>query len=194
MSPLKQARFLLDITNSRGIVRRYFVVNGFDGALTMLGLIMGFIVSKPADLSMVIGVCLGAAIALSMSGISSAYISESAERKYALGELERAMISDLHNSAHGVASRWVPLLVALVNGLAPLVISLLILSPLWLAMAGVNLPLSPLYSAVFVALLLTFLLGVFLGRISGVTWLRSGIQALLVAVLTASIIYFFVGN
>ena len=194
MSPLNQAKFLLDITHSRGIVRRYFVVNGFDGALTMLGLIMGFIVSKPADLSMVIGVCLGAAIALSISGISSAYISESAERKYALGELERAMISDLHNSAHGVASRWVPLLIALVNGLAPLVISLLILLPLWLAIAGINLPISPLYFAVLMALLLTFLLGVFLGRISGVTWLRSGIQALLVAVITASIIYFFVGN
>jgi predicted membrane protein (TIGR00267 family) len=194
MSLLNQAKFLLDITRTRGIVRRYFVVNGFDGALTMLGLIMGFLVSTPADLSMIIGVCLGAAIALSISGISSAYISESAERKHALGQLERAMMSDLQHSAHGIATRWVPLLIALVNGLAPLVISLLILSPLWLATAGVNLPIQPLYAAIFVALLLTFLLGVFLGRISGVTWLRSGIQALLVAVITASLIYFLVGN
>ena len=194
MSLFRQALFLLDITRSQGIVRRYFVVNGFDGALTMLGLIMGFIVSEPVDLSMIISVCLGAAIALGMSGISSAYISESAERKYALGKLERSMISDLHGSAHGVASRWVPLLIGLVNGLAPLVISLLILLPLWLALAGVNLPLSPLYAASFVALLLTFLLGVFLGRISGVTWLRSGIQTLLVALITASLIYFLAGN
>ena len=194
MSLFRQALFLLDITRSQGIVRRYFVVNGFDGALTMLGLIMGFIVSEPLDLSMIISVCLGAAIALGMSGISSAYISESAERKYALGKLERSMISDLHGSAHGVASRWVPLLIGLVNGLAPLIISLLILLPLWLALAGVNLPLSPLYAASFVALLLTFLLGVFLGRISGVTWLRSGIQTLLVALITASLIYFLAGN
>lgn len=194
MSLFRQALFLLDITRSQGIVRRYFVVNGFDGALTMLGLIMGFIVSEPVDLSMIISVCLGAAIALGMSGISSAYISESAERKYALGKLERSMISDLHGSAHGVASRWVPLLIGLVNGLAPLIISLLILLPLWLAHAGVNLPFSPLYAASFVALLLTFLLGVFLGRISGVTWLRSGIQTLLVALITASLIYFLAGN
>tara|TARA_R110001583_G_scaffold2945_1_gene20005 strand:+ start:404 stop:988 length:585 start_codon:yes stop_codon:yes gene_type:complete len=194
MSLFRQALFLLDITRSQGIVRRYFVVNGFDGALTMLGLIMGFIVSEPVDLSMIISVCLGAAIALGMSGISSAYISESAERKYALGKLERSMISDLHGSAHGVASRWVPLLIGLVNGLAPLIISLLILLPLWLALAGVNLPLSPLYAASFVALLLTFLLGAFLGRISGVTWLRSGIQTLLVALITASLIYFLAGN
>ena len=194
MSLLNQARFLLDITRTREIVRRYFVVNGFDGALTMLGLIIGFLVSAPADLSVIINVCLAAAIALGMSGLSSAYISESAERKHALGKLERAMISDLQGSAHGDATRWVPLLIALVNGLAPLIISLLILLPIWLALAGVVLHVPPLHSAIFVALLLIFLLGVFLGRVSGVTWLRSGIQTLLVAVMTAALIYLFAGH
>ena len=194
MSLFDQARFLLGITRTHEIVRRYFVVNGFDGALTMLGLIIGFLVSTPTDLSVIISVCLGAAIALGMSGLSSAYISESAERKHALGKLEKAMISDLQDSAHGDAKRWLPLLIALVNGLAPLVISLLIISPLWLALAGVALPVSPLYAAILVALLLIFLLGVFLGRISGVTWLRSGIQTLLVAVITAALIYLFAGQ
>lgn len=194
MSLLNQARFLLDITRTRDIVRRYFVVNGFDGALTMLGLIIGFLVSTPANLSVIINVCLGAAIALGMSGLSSAYISESAERKRALGKLERAMISDLQESAHGDATRWVPLLIALVNGLAPLIISLLILLPLWLALAGVALPVPPLYAAIFVALLLIFLLGVFLGRIAGISWLRSGIQTLLVALVTAALIYLFAGH
>jgi len=194
MSLLNQARFLLDITRTRDIVRRYFVVNGFDGALTMLGLIIGFLVSTPANLSVIINVCLGAAIALGMSGLSSAYISESAERKRALGKLERAMISDLQESAHGDATRWVPLLIALVNGLAPLIISLLILLPLWLSLAGVALPVPPLYAAIFVALLLVFLLGIFLGRIAGVSWLRSGIQTLLVALVTATLIYLFTGH
>lgn len=193
MSLLNQARFLLDITRTHDIVRRYFVVNGFDGALTMLGLIIGFLVSTPANLSMIINVCLGAAIALGMSGLSSAYISESAERRRALGKLEQAMISDLGESAYGDATRWVPLLIALVNGLAPLIISLLILMPLWLSVAGIALPVSPLYAAIIVALLLIFLLGVFLGRVAGVSWLRSGIKTLLVAVVTAVLIYLFVG-
>jgi len=48
------------------------------GPLTMLGLIFGFLLNNPADLSIVINVCLGAAIALGMSGVSSAYVSESA--------------------------------------------------------------------------------------------------------------------
>ncbi len=194
MSLLKQAKFLLNITRSHDIVRRYFVVNGFDGALTMLGLILGFQISTPADLSITINVCLGAAIALGMSGVSSAYVSELAERQRALGKLEAAMISDLQDSAHGKAVRWVSLWVALVNGLAPLVISLLILTPLWLSKAGMSLPVSPIYAAIIVALLLIFMLGVFLGRIAGISWLRSGIQTLLIAVVTASLIYLFAGH
>ncbi len=194
MSLLKQASFLLHITRTHEIVRRYFVVNGFDGALTMLGLIIGFLVSTPADSSVIINVCLGAAVALGMSGASSAYVSEAAERKRALGELEEAMVTDLQESAHGEAARWVPLLIALVNGSAPFIISLLILMPLWLSNAGIPLPLSPLYAAIIVALIQIFLLGVFLGQIAGISWLRSGIQTLLVAVVTAALIYLFAGN
>lgn len=191
---LDQIKFLLKLSRSHDIMRRYFVVNGFDGALTMLGLIIGFIVSEADDLSVILSVCLGAAIALGMSGLSSAYISESAERKHALGKLERAMISDLKASAHGDATRQVPLLIALVNGLAPLLISLFILLPVWLVILGVPLPLPPLYAAIIVALFIIFLLGVFLGRIAQISWLRSGLQTLLVAALTAVLIYLFAGH
>ena len=194
MTLLSQARLLLRVTQTHGIARRYFVVNGFDGALTMMGLIIGFLVSAPADLSLIINACLGAAIALGMSGVSSAYISESAERQHALAKLEEAMSADLQESVHGEAARWMPLLIALVNGSAPLIISLLILTPLWLSNAGVSLPVSPLYAAIMIALLLAFLLGVFLGRIAGVSLLRSGIHTLLVAVLTAALIYLFAGH
>lgn len=194
MAWLKHTRFLLRITHSHLVLRRYFVVNGFDGALTMMGLILGFLVSTPADLAVIINVCLGAAIALGMSGVSSAYVSESAERRRALSKLEQAMISDLQESTHGEAARLTPLLVALVNGLAPLIVSLLILMPLWLGSLGVPLPVPPLYAAILVAQILIFLLGVFLGRVADTSWLRSGLQTLLVAVATAVLIYLFVGG
>lgn len=188
MSPLRQIAFLLRISQSHGIARRYFIVNGFDGALTMMGLILGFAVSEPASLKVVTGACLGAGIALGVSGISSAYISEMAERRRALSALEEAMAKDLGDSAHGQAARWVPVLIALVNGAAPLSISLLIMAPLWLARAGVPLPLSPLVCALLVALAITFLLGMFLGRIAGNSLLRSGLQTLAVAIVTAALI------
>ena len=194
MALLQQVKFLLRITRTHDIVRRYFVVNGFDGALAMMGLIIGFLVSAPASLTVIINACMGTAIALGMSGVSSAYVSEAAERKRELGKLEEAMISDLHESAHGDAARWVPLFIALVNGSAPFIISLLIISPLWLSKAGFSLPLSPLYIAIIIALLLIFFLGVFIGRIAEVSWLRSGVQTLLIALLTAILIYLFTGH
>jgi predicted membrane protein (TIGR00267 family) len=180
---------LLSISGSRAILRRYFVVNGFDGALTMLGIIMGALLSPETSLVFVSNTCLAAAIALGVSGVSSAYVSEVAERKRELDKLEGAMVSDLGQSTHGKAARWVPWLVALVNGAAPLAISLLILTPLWLAQAGFRLPAPPLQLAVLVAFCLIFFLGVLLGKIANVSWVRSGIQTLLVAGITVALIF-----
>lgn len=194
MNLLNQAKLLISISRTNDIVRRYFVVNGFDGALTMLGMIIGFLISATEDLTVVMNACLGAAIALGMSGLSSAYVSEVAERKHALDKLEKAMISDLSDTAHGEAARWVPLWIALVNGAAPLFISLLILLPLWLSAAGIALPVSPFYVAIAVAMMLVFLLGVLLGRIADISWLRSGVQTLLVALVTVALIYLIAGN
>lgn len=194
MRPLAQAAFLLRITRTHGIVRRYFVVNGFDGALTILGLITGFLAGGPPALPVVISACLGAAIALGISGVSSAYVSEAAERRRALEDLQDAMARDLSNSFHGDAARWVPMVIALVNGSAPLLIALLIMVPLWLAQAGVALPGSPLYAAVAVAFVLIFMLGVFLGRIARLSWWLSGLKTLLIALLTVALILLFAGD
>jgi len=194
MKLLNQIGFLLRITRTHGIVRRYFVVNGFDGALTMLGLIVGFLFSSPEDLSVIINACLGAAIALGVSGVSSAYVSEKAELRKVLSELEGAMLTDLQNGAHAVAARWVPVLIALVNGSAPLIISLLIISPLWLSNIGLQVLVPPLHAAISVALVLIFMLGIFIGRIAGTFWLRSGIQTLFIALLTMLLIYLFSGG
>jgi predicted membrane protein (TIGR00267 family) len=191
---VSRASFLLRITRTHGIIRRYFVVNGFDGALTMLGIIMGFLISEPTSLTVIISACLGAAIALGVSGVSSAYVSESAERQRALMKLEEAMVADLQDSYHGDAARWVPMLIAFVNGASPLVISLLIITPLWLSSAGIALPVSPLHASIVVAMLTIFILGVFLGQVAGVSWWRSGLRTLLIAALTAALIYLLVGR
>jgi len=193
MNLFRQIRFLLRITRTHGIARRYFVVNGFDGALTMLGIIMGFLISASADFTVIINACIGAAIALGVSGVSSAYVSEQAERRRALSQLEDAMVTDLKQSAHADAARWVPIFIALVNGSAPLLISLIIILPLWLSNSGMVLFAQPLYLAIMLAMLLIFLLGVFLGRISGISWLRSGLQTVFIALLTVVLIYLFAG-
>jgi len=155
----------------------------------MLGIIMGFYVSDRANLPIIINACLGAAIALGMSGLTSAYISETAEQKKELHDLEQAMLKDLDNSTYGQAARWLPFVIALVNGLSPLVISLIIISPIWAATLSLELPFGTLEFALMLALCILFLLGVFLGRISGTFWLWSGMRTLIVAAATLTLIF-----
>ncbi|MDP1559401.1 MAG: hypothetical protein Q8K59_10695 [Nitrosomonas sp.] len=189
MSIADQFLLFIRISRSQHIARRYFVVNGFDGALTMLGLLMGFYVSGQVALPVAMSVCLGAAIALGMSGLTSAYISESAERKRELERLEKAMMVDLGESAHGKAARLMPFLIAFINGAAPFLIALIIIFPLALGHWHPQLISQPLETATILAFLIIFLLGVFIGRISGHFWLWSGLRTLAVALLTTLLVY-----
>ncbi len=183
--------FLFRISRAHGIARRYFVTNGFDGALTMLGLTAGFYTGNDVAIPVVISACLGAAIALGMSGLSSAYISEVAEKEKELRDLEQAMIQDLEDTDHGRASRYVPVLIAFVNGAAPFFVSLFIISPLWLSQAQVEMPLGPLEMSMALAFVAIFTLGAFLGRISDTFWIWAGLRALFIGLATAAIIFVY---
>lgn len=185
---------LLKLSRFHSIGRRYFVVNGFDGSLTMLGILLGFHQVNSTPVPVVLGACLGAAIALGVSGFSSAYISEAAERKKELKELESAMATSLEESAHAKAALLSPAIIALINGLSPMLLSLLILLPLWFANNGFSEIrifdfLTPIELSLSLALVVIFFLGVFIGKISGQFWLLSGIRTLLIAIVTGAIIY-----
>lgn len=180
--------FLLNLSRAHGIGRRYFFTNGYDGALTMLGLNVGFYSTGDVPTHTVINACLGAAIALFISGLTSAYISESEERKKELAELESAMATSLGKTEYGRATKWVPVWIALVNGFSPLLVSLFIISPLWMDQLGVPLPIPPLESAILFALAAIFLLGIFLGKVSGSFWLWTGLRALAIAAITCFVI------
>jgi hypothetical protein len=78
--------------------------------------------------------------------------------------------------------------IAVVNGASPMLLSLVIITPLWLARAGVALPLAPLDAAIATAFLVIFGLGVFLGRVGGTSWLASGVKTVLIALVTVALI------
>ncbi|NIR31110.1 MAG: hypothetical protein GWN84_17695 [Gammaproteobacteria bacterium] len=193
MKAVDRIRFLFRISGAQGIARRYVVTNGFDGALTMLGLNMGFYASGGIAPTTAISACLGAAIALGVSGLTSAYVSEAAEKWRELRELERALVRDMRDTEQRRAAHLVPFLIAVVNGLSPLVVSLVIITPFWAAQAGIRLPVSPVEASIGLAFVAIFFLGVFTGRVSGVFWLWAGLRTLLIAFVTSSIIFFLAG-
>jgi len=192
-SPVSKIIDLLRVTQAHAIARRYFVVNGFDGALTMLGIITGFYGSGEADPVIIVSACVGAAVALGVSGVTSAYISERAERAREFQALEEAMLANLESSVHSRARKLVPIFIAAINGVAPLLISLVIIAPLWIDMLIDGAAFPALQTSLAVALIVIFLLGVFLGRISQTFWLLAGLRTLLVALLTGGVIYWLTG-
>ena len=193
---IQQIRSLWKLSQAGEIARRYFVTNGFDGALTMLGILLGFYTGAKVPLIVVISACLGAAIALGISGFTSALLSETEERKKELKELEESLVAPLEESDYGKASQIMPWVIAAVNGLSPFLISLFIILPLWLEDWGFMLPfeMDPFDAAIGSAFLSIFFLGIFLGRISGTFWLWSGLRAILIGLVTAGIIFLIGGN
>lgn len=184
-------RLVLHIGRAHGIARRYFVTNGFDGALTMLALMVGFHTTGNVPFAVAITACFSAAVALCISGLSSAYLSETAERKKELQDLERALLSDLSKSDYGKASFLTPIFVAIINGLSPLGISLIIITPVWFADRGIQFPFPPFLLAISIALFIIFLLGVMLGRLSNEFFLWAGLRTLAIAGLTMMVIFIF---
>jgi len=188
---LAEFRTLIAMSRSGDIARRYFVTNGFDGTLAMLGLTLGISAAETVELQNLLNACMGAAIALAVSGFSSAYVSELAERRKSLQELEDAMLSDLSESDHGLATRLAPLFIGLVNGLSPFLMAMIVMSPMWLDAAGVHLPWASVHVSTATAFALIVLLGAYLGRVSGTFWFTSCLRTFVIALVTAALILIF---
>ena len=169
------------------IARRYFVKNGFDGSMTMLGIIVGYWVSNFTQSEIVVTTGLAACLAMGISGVSGAYMTERAERKRDLKDLETAMMTKLDDTVIMDATKFVSFYAALVDGGSPIVTALVSLSPFFLALHGV-IPIENAYlPALAVTLITLFLLGIYLGKIAKENMLLYGIQTLVAGVATVAI-------
>jgi len=97
-------------------------------------------------------------------------------------------VTDLEQSVHATAARLVPVLISLVNGVAPFLLAMLVTTPLWLGQAGFTLPIGAIGAAIATAFLVIFTMGMLLGWISGTFWLWSALRTLAIAVGTSLLI------
>lgn len=177
----------IELTGAREIIRRYFVMNAFDGALTMLGFVVGIYITGYIDPKIVLSAGMSASFAMGVSGFVGALITEKAERERKVKELERAMFADLEGSIIEKAALMAVVLAALTDSLAPVLAALVCASPFLLSEFGVLSPVTATFLSIIVTLVLVFLLGAYLGRISGESPLVYGIY-MLSAGLTISLI------
>ena len=174
------------ITGFAKIARRALANNSFDGVLTMVGIVTGQYLAGTDDPAIVIKVGVAASIAIGVSGLSGAYLAESAERGRELAELERISLTDLSETKIGRASRVAVMVVSLVDGLSPLVSSLIVLLPFFFAPLINDLVVS--YAlALVIGLISLFGLGIFLGHISGRSLIGYGLRTTVAGVVAIAL-------
>lgn len=175
----------LRVTKATKILRRYFAMNAFDGAMTSLGVVIGAYISNIGDARAVIGVILISGVAMAVSGFSGTYMAESAERSKSLNELEDAMLVDLEDTIYGQASKFVSILAAIVDGSAPFMASIPSVVPFYLALSGVLSLQMAFFVSIGASLATLFMLGVFLGRVSERNVIYSGVKMVIAGVAVA---------
>jgi predicted membrane protein (TIGR00267 family) len=147
------------------IARRYFAMNAFDGVLTIIGVLMGNFTAGVEDARIVVTTGLATCVAMGISGLWGAYLTEAAERQRELLELEELTLTDLQETGLGEASRAAVVIVALVDGLSPFLAALIVLIPFFIPQLFPTLQWTYI-TALGLAMAALFGLGAFLGRVS----------------------------
>ncbi|MBZ6496883.1 VIT1/CCC1 transporter family protein [Natrinema longum] len=189
---LESVRGLLADEEVRSISRRYFISNGFDGTLTSIGVVVGAYLSGIADGLTVITIGLGAAVGLGTSGVWSVWEIERAEKQAELIALERAMLTDLEDTAVQQRRAGARKINAVASGIGPLIGILLPLVP-FLAQGAVLSMLEATLFAIAVGVTVLFVFGAYLGSISKQNWIVAGIRMGLAGIVVAILNLFVPG-
>ncbi len=182
----------LELTQGVEIARRYLAMNAFDGALTMLGLILGGLLTiNPLNpqpgFSAILLAAFGTSMAMAISGFSGSYLAESAERDREVEDLGRAMLTDMSDSMYAKAGRTTSVVVALVDGASPAIAAFLIIIPLFFVPVGYLDYHIAFYISIGICMTLLFSLGLFLGAVSKKNMWSYGAKTLFAGIATAAL-------
>ena len=190
---LRELKYLYQLTKSASIARRYFVIGAFDGALTILGVIIGAYVAEASvdpELAkqVIIGAGLAGGIALAVSSAVGAYEAERVEHLLSHKNLEQAMLSQVDGTRREAMTVSI-VVSAIVHGVAPLIAAIVPLIPFFFM---------PLDDAVVAGIVITmmflFALGGFLGSLIKETFLYTGLRFVIAGLATAIILILIGGH
>jgi predicted membrane protein (TIGR00267 family) len=170
------------------IARRAFVNNAFDGALTLLGILMGNVILGEVHPQTVISTGLSACLAMGVSGSFGRYFSERAESKRTVKQIEDYMFTDLSGSSIERESQRKVLLISLVDGLSPALAAVIPLAPFFLVQAALMVLTTGVIASFILVFLVLFVLGLFLGRISDENMILHGFMVVGVGFIISLII------
>ncbi|TXT55632.1 MAG: conserved membrane protein of unknown function [Candidatus Thorarchaeota archaeon] len=162
----------LQLTHRYEIVRRHIAMDVFSGILPLLGILMAGIIAAHAQESFLVFettilAAVGTGIAHFFAGFSSAYLTETAEGKVLIEELEKQHVPLSHDRIVAIEHETT-LLISVMNGIVPSGSVFITSIPMILSAAGVfpHLYLESMYASVGVGFLLLLIVGIYLGFIA----------------------------
>jgi predicted membrane protein (TIGR00267 family) len=183
---IERFREYLEVSNAQEIARRLFVMNAFDGTLTIMGVVIGAHFAGVTNPHIVITAGIGGSVAMGISGVSGAYLTERAERKRDLRKLEMAMLKNLGDTHYARASEFASFVVAAVDGISPALSAAILVTP-YLIVPRISMD-SAFFASLILGLAVLFTLGIFLARISDERPAVSGLQMIVVGIMTIIIV------
>ncbi len=189
MKILDKLRENLSMVGGENILRRYFVMNGFDGALTALGIIIASIIIKSTEAKTLLFLGIGASISMGVSGFWIAYLTERAERTKEMKELEKDMVTELNDTIFTKANFWTSLIIAAVDGISPFMFSMISISPFLFVIPGWIKMTTGYIIAISLVGVEVIILGVFLGAISKENKLIYALKIIPAALIVAGLTF-----
>lgn len=180
--------FDLEKLNISPISRRYFISNGFDGALTFTGIAMGSVLSGVENL-MIFKISAGAAVGLATSGVWSVWEIEKAEKIAQLRDIENAMLEDLEDSRIMDRKMEDRKTNAVMSGLGP-VISIMVPASVFLIPLT---SLQALVGSILMAMGALFVFGIYMAEVSERNKFIAGGRMALAGLFVAVLNYFLPG-
>ena len=188
---LKKLKAYFELSSVASIARRCFIKNGFDGAMTVLGIVIGAFISEITNPIWILSTGIGVSIAMGLSGFFGAYITEESERSITLTNIEKSMLRKLDKTVLGRAEKFAIILVALIDGLSPFIISMISLIPFVFSIFNIIPILHAIYFSLAITLSTLFFLGLYLGKVSKKNALMTGFKMLLAGLLLTIISFVF---
>lgn len=172
-------------------LRRYFVNTMFDSTFAVLGIIIGSALTDDADQGLVIATIITSCVALAISTGSSVYEAETLEQSRRMDEIGRAMLRPVEETNLGKASKASAAIIALSNSLAPLMSGAIIVSPF--VLLGEETILVAAEAAIVLAIILLFITGFIMGKLSERNPWWKGLRMSLVG-LAAFVVCYMIGG
>jgi len=186
---------ILRTEDAGSIIRRFFINTLFDSTFMLLGIIVGSAFTADANLRVIMVTMVTTSLALGISTGVSVYEAESLERERKISKLEKAMLTDLDDTAVDKELRSITILAMVINFLTPIFSCLVTILPfIFVVLQILELNFAS-WLSVASALSILFAAGVYLGRIGkknpwlkGLRMIGFGIIAFVIGFLLDSLV------